>query len=138
VRQLPAGTITTLFTDIEGSTRLLQELGRDRYLEHLRVHREVLRAAFERHGGVEVEMQGDSFHFSFPRARDAVVAASEAQQALAAVDWPYAEPIRARIGLHTGEPATADGLYVGIDIHRAARKRRDAWRTSRSAWRVGR
>jgi predicted ATPase/class 3 adenylate cyclase/Tfp pilus assembly protein PilF len=121
MRQLPAGTVTTLFTDIEGSTRLLQELGHDRYLEHLRLHRELVRDAFSSHGGVEVEMQGDSFHFSFTRAADAVCAAADAQHALAAAVWPHGEPIRVRIGVHTGEPVAADGLYVGLDIHRAAR-----------------
>jgi class 3 adenylate cyclase len=120
MRELPTGTVTMLFTDIEGSTRLLQELGRDRYVEALTIHRQLLREAFTRHGGVEVEMQGDSFFFSYASAREAVAAAAAAQRALAGHDWPSA-PIRVRVGLHTGEPVVADNLYAGIDVHRAAR-----------------
>jgi class 3 adenylate cyclase len=81
VAELPRGTVTILFTDVEGSTRLLQRLGTDAYREQLELHRELLRAAFARHGGREVEMQGDSFHVAFPRASDAVVAAGELQGA---------------------------------------------------------
>src|SRR3954471_789380 len=117
---LPTGTVTLLFTDIEGSTRLLQELGRDRYVEALTIHRTLLREAFIQHGGVEVEMQGDSFHFSFRTAREAVLAAATGQRALAEYEWPSA-PIRVRIGLHTGEPVVVDDLYAGLDVHRAAR-----------------
>src|SRR5215211_4102626 len=120
MRQLPTGTVTLLFTDIEGSTRLLQELGREPYVRALTEHRWLLRHAFGSHGGVEVEMQGDSFHFAFAFARDAVAAAAAGQAALAAHAW-QAEPIRVRIGLHTGEPMQADGLYAGLDVHRAAR-----------------
>jgi predicted ATPase/class 3 adenylate cyclase len=118
--ELPTGTVTLLFTDIEGSTKLLQELGRDRYVDALSEQRRLLREAFTRNGGVEVEMQGDSFFFAFTHARDAVVAAAEAQQALAAHDWET-EPMRVRIGIHTGDPVTHEGLYAGIDVHRAAR-----------------
>jgi predicted ATPase/class 3 adenylate cyclase len=118
--ELPSGTVTLLFTDIEGSTRLLQELGRDRYVRALTEHRRLLRDAFGRNGGVEVEMQGDSFHFAFACARSAVLAAAEAQKALATHSWE-SEPIRVRIGLHTGEPLPVDGLYAGLDVHRAAR-----------------
>ena len=118
--KLPRGTVTLLFTDIAGSTRMLQDLGRDRYVRALGVHRRLLREAFKRHGGVEVEMQGDSFHFAFIQARDAVAAAAEAQQALAGFDWQH-EPIRVRIGIHTGEPVVVDNLFAGIDVHRAAR-----------------
>ena len=119
-RQLPAGTVTLLFTDIEGSTRLLQELGRDRYVRALTEHRRLLREAFGTQGGVEVEMQGDSFHFAFGSAREAVAAAAAAQRALAEHVWEMG-PVRVRMGLHTGEPMQADGLYAGLDVHRAAR-----------------
>ena len=119
-RQLLAGTVTLLFTDIEGSTRLLQELGRDRYVRALTEHRRLLREAFGTHGGVEVEMQGDSFHFAFGSAWDAVAAAAAAQRALAEHGWEMG-PVRVRMGLHTGEPVQADGLYAGLDVHRAAR-----------------
>ncbi len=119
-RELPGGTVTLLFTDIEGSTRMLQELGREAYVRALTAHRRLLRDAFTAHGGVEVEMQGDSFHFAFPYARDAVAAAVAGQRALAEHEWE-SEPIRVRIGLHTGEPMHSDGLYAGLDVHRAAR-----------------
>ena len=79
-RELPSGTVTLLFTDIEGSTRLLQELGREAYVAALTTHRRLLREAFTGLGGVEVEMQGDSFHFAFPFARDAVAAAVAGQR----------------------------------------------------------
>ncbi len=90
---LPSGTVTLLFTDIEGSTRMLQELGREAYVRALTEHRRLLREAFTSHGGVEVEMQGDSFHFAFPYARDAVAAAVAGQRALAEHDWE-SQPIR--------------------------------------------
>jgi predicted ATPase/class 3 adenylate cyclase len=112
--QLPTGTVTFLFTDIEGSTKLLEELG-DAYRDALTEHRDVIRDAFARHGGTEVDTQGDAFFIAFTRASDAVAAAEDAQAALAA------GPVRVRMGLHTGEPSvTAEG-YVGIDVHRAAR-----------------
>jgi predicted ATPase len=111
---LPTGTVTFLFTDIEGSTRLLEELGADRYAEALGVHRRALREASRRHGGVEVDTQGDALFVAFPTADGALAAAAAAQAALAG-------PIRVRMGLHTGEPvATAEG-YVGMDVHRGAR-----------------
>ena len=119
-RQLPRGTVTLLFTDIEGSTRMLQELGREAYVGALTSHRTLLREAFTAHDGVEVEMQGDSFFFAFPYARDAVAAAVAGQRALGEHDWD-SQPIRVRIGLHTGEPMQADGLYAGLDVHWAAR-----------------
>ena len=119
-RQLPTGTVTLLFTDIEGSTQLLRKLGREAYVQALTAHRGLLRQAFTSHGGVEVEMQGDSFHFAFPFARDAVAAAVAGQLALAEHRWDT-ESIRVRIGLHTGEPMQSDGLYAGLDVHRAAR-----------------
>jgi predicted ATPase len=112
--ELPTGTVTFLFTDIEGSTRLLQELG-DRYAEALAEHRRLLRDAFDGNDGVEVDTQGDSFFVAFGRAKDAVVAAADAQSSL------DDGPIRVRIGLHTGEPLVTEEGYVGIDVHRGAR-----------------
>jgi class 3 adenylate cyclase len=112
-RTLPSGTVTFLFTDIAGSTRLLHELG-DAYADVLAEHRRVLREAFARHRGVEVDTQGDAFFVAFGRASDALAAAREAQASLSG-------PVRVRMGVHTGEPlVTAEG-YVGIDVHRAAR-----------------
>jgi predicted ATPase/class 3 adenylate cyclase len=111
---LPSGTVTLLFTDIEGSTRLLHELG-NRYADVLAEHRRMLRAAFARHGGVEVDTQGDAFFVAFARASAAVLAAGEVQDALAE------GPVRVRIGIHTGEPVVTEEGYVGVDVHRAAR-----------------
>src|SRR5215212_2487462 len=111
---LPSGTVTFLFTDIEGSTRLLHELG-DSYAAALAEHRRVLRDAFARHGGVEVDTQGDAFFAAFARATDAVAAAQEAQGAL------HGGPVRVRMGLHTGEPFLGEEGYVGVDVHRGAR-----------------
>jgi class 3 adenylate cyclase len=120
VRPLPTGTVTFVFTDIEGSTKLLQELG-DRYADVSRDHRRIVREAFETHSGTEIDTQGDSFFFSFTRARDAVAAAVEAQRALAAHDWPDGKQVRVRMGLHTGEPTVGDEGYLGLDVVRAAR-----------------
>lgn len=114
MRELPTGTVTFLFTDIEGSTRLLRELG-ERYAALLEDHRRRLRAAVAAHGGVEVGTQGDGFFVAFDSAADALAAASEAQQALAG------GAARVRMGIHTGEPLVVGGDYVGIDVHRAAR-----------------
>jgi predicted ATPase/class 3 adenylate cyclase len=114
VAELPTGTVTFLFTDVEGSTRLLQELG-DGYAGVLAEHRRVLRKAFARYGGVEVDTQGDAFFVAFERARDALAAAAECHSALAA------GPVRVRIGIHTGESLLTEEGYVGIDVHRAAR-----------------
>ena len=111
---LPRGTVTFLFTDIEGSTLLLHEHG-DRYAELLSEHRRALRETFARHSGVEVDTQGDAFFVAFARASDAIGAASEGQAAL------RDGPISVRMGLHTGEPVVTDEGYVGIDVHRAAR-----------------
>jgi class 3 adenylate cyclase len=115
MRDLPAGTVTFLFTDIEGSTGLLRELGTGRYADALAEHRRVLRAAFAAHGGVEVDTQGDAFFVAFPDAAEALLAAREAQEALAV------EAIRVRIGLHTGDPLLTGEGYVGVDVHKAAR-----------------
>jgi predicted ATPase len=111
---LPTGTVTLLFTDIEGSTRLLDELG-ERYADALAGHQRALRKAFQAHGGVEVSTHGDAFFYVFERATDAVAAAGEGQASLAG------GPVRVRIGLHTGEPNLTDGDYVGPDVNRAAR-----------------
>jgi predicted ATPase/class 3 adenylate cyclase len=108
------GTVTLLFTDIEGSTRLLERLG-EAYADTLAEHRRLVRKAVEAHGGVEVDTQGDAFFCAFARARDAVDAASDAQRSLAPT------PVRARMGIHTGEPALTDEGYVGLDVHRGAR-----------------
>ena len=112
--ELPTGTVTFLFTDIEGSTRLLHELG-DAYADELAEHRRVLRDVSSAHGGVEVDTQGDAFFIAFARARDAISAAAEAQRAM------RSGPIRVRMGIHTGEPLQTDEGYVGMDIHRGAR-----------------
>jgi len=117
---LPTGTVTILFTDIEGSTRLLEQVG-DRYTDVLAQCRQLLRSAFQAWNGYEVDTQGDSFFVTFARATDAVLAAVEAQRALAAHPWPEGVTVRVRMGLHTGEPAYTSEGYVGLDVHRAAR-----------------
>jgi WD40 repeat protein/class 3 adenylate cyclase len=117
---LPAGTVTFLFTDIEGSTRLLHALG-DRYADVLTDHRRLLREVFGEWGGREVDTQGDSFFVAFAHAGDAVRAAADGQRALAGHRWPEAGDLRVRMGLHTGEPLVAGDHYVGIDVHRGAR-----------------
>jgi predicted ATPase len=114
VTNLPTGVVTLLFTDVEGSTRLLHELG-DGYAEALHDHRRRLRAAFAEHEGVEVDTQGDAFFVAFARASDAVAAAVDGQRALAD------GPIRVRMGLHTGEPRLTEEGYVGVDVHKGAR-----------------
>jgi predicted ATPase/class 3 adenylate cyclase len=111
---LPTGTVTFLFTDVEGSTRLLQEHGAG-YADLLAEHRRRLRAVFGRHKGFVVDTQGDAFFVAFERPSDAVAAATEAQEALAG------GPVQVRIGVHTGEPIVTEEGYVGIDVHRAAR-----------------
>jgi class 3 adenylate cyclase len=117
---LPGGTVTFLFTDIEGSTRLLQELGDD-YGQVLGDQRQLLRDAFQADGGREVDTQGDAFFYSFPRARDAVRAAVEGQRRLSDHRWPRGAQVRVRMGLHTGEPAVGEEGYHGLDVVRAAR-----------------
>ncbi len=116
----PSGTVTFLFTDIEGSTRLLQELG-DQYPEVLKEHHRLLRSAFGEWRGREISTEGDAFFVAFDRARDAVAAAMAAQRSLAQYPWPGGQAVRVRMGLHTGEPTFSDGTYVGLDVHRAAR-----------------
>ena len=117
---LPAGTVTMVFTDIEGSTSLLQALG-DRYPEALGDHHRLIREAFARHGAFERGSAGDGLYFVFATARDAVLAAVDGQLALAGHDWPIRLVMRDRMGLHTGEPRAASEGYVGLDVHRAAR-----------------
>jgi class 3 adenylate cyclase len=117
---LPTGTVTLVFTDIEGSTRLLRSLGDD-YGTLLRAHRAIVREAVARHGGVEFGTEGDACFLAFPEAGAALAAAAEAQVGLAAADWPGGAAPRVRIGIHTGSPVVVDDDYVGIDVHRAAR-----------------
>jgi predicted ATPase/class 3 adenylate cyclase/DNA-binding CsgD family transcriptional regulator len=118
--ELPAGTITMLFSDIEGSTVLLNALG-ERYGEALSAQRALLRAAFSSFGGREMGTEGDSFFVVFGSARDAVQCCVAAQRALAAHDWPGGAAVRVRMGLHSGEPARHEDGYIGLDVHRAAR-----------------
>jgi class 3 adenylate cyclase/DNA-binding CsgD family transcriptional regulator len=118
---LPQGTVTFLFTDIEGSTPLLDALGRDRYRELLQAHRELLRGEIEAAGGTEVDSQGDSLLAVFRSAGSAVRAAVEAQRALGARAWPAGAEVRVRMGLHTGEATPTEQGYVGIAVHRGRR-----------------
>ena len=117
---LPGGTVTFVFTDIEDSTELLKRLGDD-YRDMLTAHRRIVRDTFAARGGIEIDTQGDAFFFVFPRARDAVAAAVEAQRAHASESWPGEVDVRVRIGLHTGEPTVHEEGYVGLDDVRAAR-----------------
>jgi class 3 adenylate cyclase len=117
---LPQGTVTFAFTDIEGSTELLKQLG-ERYRDVLAQHRRIVRERFTEAGGVEMDTQGDAFFFAFTRAGDAVAAAVDVQRAHAAAEWPDGASVRVRIGLHTGEPALHDEGYLGLDVVRAAR-----------------
>jgi predicted ATPase/class 3 adenylate cyclase len=118
---LPTGTVTFLFTDIEGSTTLLQRLGDRRYAEVLAEHQQLLRDAFAKGNGQEIDTQGDAFLVAFSRARDAVETAVAAQRALKKHLWPDGASLQVRMGLHTGEPVSEGGNYVGLDVHRAAR-----------------
>src|SRR5947207_15462519 len=114
MRDLPSGTVSFLFTDVEGSTRLLHELGAQPYAAALAEHRRLLREVFARHGGVEVDTQGDAFFVAFPTAPGALAAAADAQEALAG------GPVAVRMGLHTDTPLLSDEGYVGVCVHRAA------------------
>jgi class 3 adenylate cyclase len=116
VREFPVGRVTFLFTDIEGSTRLLEEIGEVDYVELLGRNRVALREAFSRHGGVEVDTQGDAFFYVFERPAAALHAAREGQAALAR------GPIAVRMGIHTGEALRGEAGYVGREVHRAARR----------------
>jgi YVTN family beta-propeller protein len=119
--ELPVGTVTFLFTDIEGSTQLLKQLGGERYGEALAQHQQILREAFAEHAGHEIDTQGDSFFVAFRRAKDAVSAAIACQRRLADNAWPEATDLRVRMGIHTGEPAMGGERYIGLGVHRAAR-----------------
>jgi class 3 adenylate cyclase len=120
VGELPRGTVTLFFTDIEGSTRLLQRVG-ERYADVLETCRYLLRTAFLQYHGYEVDTQGDAFFVAFARASDALAAAVDAQRSLASHAWPEGIAVRVRMGLHTVEPHTTAEGYVGLDVHRAAR-----------------
>lgn len=115
---LPTGTVTFLFTDIEGSTRLLDALGAD-YDAEFAKHREIIRTAVVAHGGVEVSTEGDAIFVVFPSAAEALLATARAQRALA--DQPWRQPLRVRMGLHTGQARLSGHDYIGMDVHRAAR-----------------
>lgn len=117
----PRGTVTLVFTDIEGSTRLLEELGSERYADALRLHRRLLRAVFEHHRGYEVDNEGDSFFVSFGSAEEAVSAAAEVHCAIAEAGSTDGVAVRVRIGVHTGEPRIDPPRYIGLDVHKAAR-----------------
>jgi len=113
--------VTFLFTDIEGSTRLLKRLGRDRYGDVLATHNRLLRATFSEHGGIEIDTKGDSFFVVFRSAGSAIEASGAAQRALASHDWPEDVEVRVRMGLHTGEASVGTDGYVGYAVHQAAR-----------------
>ncbi len=118
--ELPRGTVTFTFTDIEGSTGLLKRLG-DEYAAVLSTHRRLVRESLATCGGVEIDTQGDAFFAAFGRAKDAVDAVARIQSAHVAQDWPQGAEVRVRIGLHTGEPTLSDEGYLGLDVVRAAR-----------------
>jgi predicted ATPase/class 3 adenylate cyclase len=120
LKPLPSGTVTFLFTDIEGSTALLKKLG-DQYAQVLDQQRQILRNAFNTWGGQEVDTQGDAFFVAFHRASDAVAAAAQAQISMAKQAWSEEQAVQVRIGLHTGEASLTGEGYVGLDVHRAAR-----------------
>jgi class 3 adenylate cyclase/DNA-binding beta-propeller fold protein YncE len=118
--ELPSGTVSLLFTDIEGSTQLQHRLG-ERYHDVVAEHRRLLETAFAEHNGVVVDRQTESFFVAFPRARYAVAAAAAAQRALAEHDWPNGVKVKVRVGIHSGDPEVAGDRYVGLAVARAAR-----------------
>jgi predicted ATPase/class 3 adenylate cyclase len=120
MRERPTGTVTFVFTDIEGSTGLLDRLG-EGYGDVLFAHHALLREVWAAHGGVEVSIEGDAFFVAFGAANPAVAATAAGQAALAGHAWPHGEPVRVRMGVHTGEPRMRDGDYWGADVHYAAR-----------------
>jgi predicted ATPase/class 3 adenylate cyclase len=117
----PTGTVSFLFTDIEGSTKLLHALGRESYGKLLRDHQRILQTVWAAHEGYEVDTEGDSFFVAFARPSAAVSAAAEAQRALAEAKWPEGQELRIRIGIHSGEALEDHGKYLGVAVHRAAR-----------------
>src|SRR5439155_12670271 len=117
---LPSGTVNFLFTDIEGSARLMQELG-DEYVQAQLTHHKILRAAFRSGNGRELRTEGDSFFCVFKSALDACGSAAQAQTELSKHEWPHGKPIRVRIGVHTGEAPLVSEEYIGVDVHHAAR-----------------
>ncbi len=119
--ELPTGTVTFLFTDIEGSTRLLQHLGDDIYDRLLGEHHRILRDAIAAHDGVEISTEGDAFFVVFARAADAVAMTLDAQTALGCHEWPESGAVRVRMGLHTGLGRLGGDSYVGLAVHQAAR-----------------
>src|SRR5580693_10476311 len=120
VSGLPSGAVTFLFSDIEGSTRLVKAL-QERYPRVLAEHRRLIRAAVVGQAGYEVDTQGDAFFVAFAGAKQAVLCALEVQQALAGHQWPAGALVRVRIGIHTGHAVPAEGAYAGLAVHRAAR-----------------
>src|SRR5919109_2316683 len=118
---LPSGTVTFLFSDIEGSTALLKRLGDEQYAELLRTHRRIVHETFAEYHGQEIDTQGDAFFYSFHRAREAVAAAVTVQRAHNEQAWPQGVSVRMRLGLHTGEPVVGDDGYTGLDVVRASR-----------------
>ena len=121
VVEQPTGTVTLMFSDIEGSTRLLDGLGAEAYAHVLARHRALMRDAFERHEGYEVDEEGDAFFVAFGRPQDAVAAAADAQRALGSEPWPEGAAVKVRMGVHTGQPHSVPPKYVGMDVHRTAR-----------------
>src|SRR5215467_783700 len=117
---LPSGAVTFLFSDIEGSTRLVKAL-RERYAKVLAEHRSLVRAAVADQAGYEVDTQGDAFFIAFAGAKQAVLCALEVQRALARHEWPAGAQVRVRIGIHTGQAVPAGEAYTGLAVHRAAR-----------------
>ena len=116
---LPSGTVTFVFSDLEGSTRLLKELGDEGYVSMLGTHRALVREVFAAHAGSEIDTQGDAFFYSFSRARAAVAAAVELQRRHEQQEWPSGARVRVRLGLHTGEPVVGEEGYTGLDVVRA-------------------
>src|ERR1700737_5523664 len=118
--ELPTGTVTFFFSDIEGATRLIQRLG-EGYPKVLLAHHTVLREALAANGGHELRTEGDSFFIVFGSALQACAGAAAVQKALQAHDWPEGGAVRVRIGVHTGEATLVGNEYLGLDVHRAAR-----------------